>query len=201
MEPTTYLYKRPNHSIIRVVDTDKDTGTPIVKAEHYVSAFTGIDLAVRSVSMSGGKIADALRIIRKLEKASHRDVNLHSLYVEFTAHEKKIIETSALEFDWSKFCASNNTNIWINWLLFLEGFVEGTETHLKTWIPFDPKDPPAEYATWLLEHEKRIQAYDAEVRAATEAAAKKEATKTPGSANEGSTEQSGVVESEFTPAS
>lgn len=191
MEPTTYLYKRPNHSVIRVVDTDPITKTQIVKEEHYVSALIGIDLSVRSVSMNGGTLADALRIIRKIEKAAHRDTRLHAMYVEFTAKEKKIIEDSVLGFDWSKFCATNNTNIWTNWIGFLEGFIAETETYGKTWIPFDPKNPPVEYATWLLEHEKAVAAYDAEVRAATEAAAKKaEAPK----------QDTSVAEGEFTPA-
>lgn len=196
MTATTYLYKRPTHSILRVVDNDPVTNTPIVKQEHYVSAFNGIDLAVRAVSMNNGHLAEALRIIRKLEKASHRDPKLHAQYVEFTAQEKKIIEDSVLGFDWSKFCTQNNTTLWTNWTGFLEGFVSETEIYEKTWLSFDPKNPPSEYAAWLLEHEKNLAAYDAEVRAATEAAAKKaEATK-----DEAPKQDSGVVEGEFTPA-
>jgi hypothetical protein len=195
----TYLYKRPQHFLLRIIANDPDTNTQILKGEQAISAFAGIDIAVRGVSMNNGQLADSLRIIRKLEKASHRETSLHDLYVEFTAQERKIIEASVIGFDWSKFCAQNNTNLWINWIEFLEGFIEGTDTNKATWTVFDPKNPSEDYASWKLAHAELIESYNAEVKAAELRAAAKAAEAKTAEAQAPKTDTS-VVEGDFTPA-
>ena len=167
----TFLYKRPKHSQLQLVQKDKDTGTLIQQGIQPVSAFAGIDAAVRGVSLGGGNLHESLRILRKLEKASHREFNLHPMYVEFTSAEKDIIVNSVNQFNWSKLCADIGHNLWTNWLDFLAGFVSDDELFAQTWIEYDPTNPPAEYAAWKIEYAEALAAYnkaveEAEARAA-----------------------------------
>jgi hypothetical protein len=172
----TYLYKRPAHNTLTITSPDPSTGTPIVRGRHLVSAFAGIDMAVRAVAMNGQNLVEVLRIIRKLEKAMHREVALHAQYVEFTTVEKKIITDSILQFPWSRNAQELGHNLWIMWTSFLEGFDDTSDTYASTWLEYDPMNPPEEYATWKIKHAQDIATWESKVKEAEEAAAAKAAS-------------------------
>ena len=172
-----FLYKRPNHATV-ITDSEKDpkTGTLLIKKQMAVSAFVGIDIAVRGVSIGGTTMVEALRILRKIEKASHDVPNLQDRYLILKPSERKIVETSVTTFNWSKFCTENGINLWTSWLDFLNGFDPEADEYASTWLEYDPMNPPIEYATWKLQHDKDIAAYNDRIaKAEAAAAAKKQA--------------------------
>lgn len=176
MSEQLFLYKRPNHvNVITESAKDPKTGTLIVKKQTLVSAFVGIDIAVRGVSIGGNTMVEALRVLRKIEKSSHAVANLQDRYLILKPGERKLIETSVTTFNWSKYCTDSGINLWINWLEFLEGFDPEAEDYASTWLAYDPLKPPAEYAAWKLQHEKDIALYNERVALAEQAAAKTEA--------------------------
>lgn len=171
----TYLYRRPKHHVLNLINKDPKTGTLIHEGQQLISAFAGIDLAVRGVSMNNGALVECLRILRKIEKAGHREVALQYEYIEFTEAEKKIIETSVLGFGWSKHASEIGHNLWVSWMAFLEGFDPESETYKEAWLEYDPMNPPPAY----VESKRRVEAarekYEAEVRKAEEEAIAKKA--------------------------
>lgn len=169
----TYLYKRPAHNTLTIMSVDPETKTQVVQGRHLISAFAGMDMAVRGVAMNGQNLVEVLRIIRKLEKAMHRQIMLHAQYVEFTAIEKKIITDSILQFPWSKNAQELGHNLWITWTTFLEGFDDSSDVYASTWLEYDPMNPPEEYAAWKIQHAKNISEWEAKVREAEETAASK----------------------------
>lgn len=177
MSEQLFLYKRPDHAKV-ITETAKDpkTGTLIVKKQSLVSAFVGIDIAVRGIAIGGNTMVEALRVLRKIEKSSHAVANLQDRYLILKQSERKIVETSVTTFNWSKFCVDNGINLWINWLEFLDGFDPESDEYSNTWLAYDPLTPPAEYAAWKVQHDKDIRDYDARVAAAENAAADRAAS-------------------------
>jgi hypothetical protein len=177
MSEQLFLYKRPDHAKV-ITETAKDpkTGTLIVKKQSLVSAFVGIDIAVRGIAIGGNTMVEALRVLRKIEKSSHAVANLQDRYLILKQSERKIVETSVTTFNWSKFCTDNGINLWVNWLEFLDGFDPESDEYSNTWLAYDPLTPPAEYAAWKVQHDKDIRDYDARVAAAENAAADKAAS-------------------------
>ena len=177
MSEQLFLYKRPDHAKV-ITETAKDpkTGTLIVKKQSLVSAFVGIDIAVRGIAIGGNTMVEALRVLRKIEKSSHAVANLQDRYLILKQSERKIVETSVTTFNWSKFCTDNGINLWVNWLEFLDGFDPESDEYSNTWLAYDPLTPPAEYAAWKVQHDKDIRDYDARVAAAENAAADRAAS-------------------------
>lgn len=185
MSEQLFLYKRPNHvNVITESAKDPKTGTLIVKKQTLVSAFVGIDIAVRGVSIGGNTMVEALRVLRKIEKSSHAVANLQDRYLILKPGERKLIETSVTTFNWSKYCTDSGINLWINWLEFLEGFDPESESYAATWISYDPMNPPEEYATWKTQHTADIAKYNERVANAEKAAATKKAEQVTASAVE-----------------
>lgn len=166
----TYLYRRPKHNVLTLVNKDPETGTLFPQGQQLISAFAGIDLAVRGVSMNNGALVECLRILRKIEKVGHREVALQHEYIEFTEAEKKIIETSVLGFGWSKHAQEIGHNLWVSWTSFLEGFDPESETYAEAWIAYDPMNPPAAYVESKRKVEAAREKYEAEVLKAEEEA-------------------------------
>lgn len=175
MAEKLFLYKRPNHAVVNDTDRDPATGTVIVKGKSLVSAFFGLDLAVRSVSLGGGTLAEALRVLRKIDKASHTIPQLQDRYLILKQSERKIVEHAVSTFNWSRFCEEQNMNIWISWVEFLEGFDTESDVYAATWLSYDALNPPAEFAEWKLSHSTALEKYNKQV-ADAEAAARSTAT-------------------------
>jgi hypothetical protein len=170
MAEKMYLYHRPNHAVVSDTDRDPETGTVIMRGKSLVSAFFGLDLAVRSVCLGAGTLAEALRVLRKIEKANHAVPQLQDRYLVLKPSERKLIEHACNTFNWSRFCEEQGMNIWTGWMEFLEGFDPESDVYAKTWISYDPLNPPTEYADWKLAHSTDLAHYNARVAAAEAAA-------------------------------
>lgn len=176
MSAKTYLYRRPDHAVVKMPQRTPGSNTVLV-TDVAVSAFQGIEIAVRGTSIGGGTLVEALRVLRKIEEASHDVPKLEARYLVLKPSERKLIEDAVAKFDWSKFCADTGANLWTNWMEFLEGFDPESEEHKKTWIAFDPLNPPAEYVDWKSKHTADLAMYNEAVAAAE--AAKLASTQTP----------------------
>ena len=165
MSAKHYLYRRPDHAIVKMPQRQPGSNTVLV-TDCAVSAFNGIEIALRGTKIGGGTLVESLRILRRIEEASHDVPKLEARYLVLKPSERKLIEEAVVQFDWSKFCADTGANLWTNWMEFLEGFDPESDRYAKTWIAFDPLNPPTEYADWKAKHTADLAAYNEAVAAA-----------------------------------
>jgi hypothetical protein len=148
-----------------------------------VSAYAGINEAIKATGLSGGtNLVDSLRIINKLDKASnYQSADLIDEYVIFTESEKKLIVDSVSAFNWAKLAAESGNTVWTNWAGFLSGIVDSeSEEYALAWTEYVATNPPVEYAEWKTKHTADIAAYnqavaDAEAAAIARKAAEEQA--------------------------
>lgn len=153
-----YLYQRPKHTVIRVPDRLPNGATRFVEAA--VSAFQGIEYAIRGTSLKEPTFVEALRVLRKIEKASHEVPALQHRYLVLKPSERKLIEQAVTKFNWSEFCTNNNIDVWIQWGDFLDGFDSESDIYAETWQAFDPLNPTKEYAEWKQQHQTALEKYN-----------------------------------------
>lgn len=159
-----WLYHRPKHAAVTLVDK-LPNGNNVARGVQAVSAFTGIMEAVKATSMGNGQLIDSLRIIKKLDSANqYPDANLIEEYVVFTEAEKALIIAAVTGFNWSKFVAESGNTVWTSWVEFLAGFnAEFEEEYARSWIAYDPLNPPVEFAEWKKKHAASKAEYEAKV--------------------------------------
>lgn len=188
MSTKSYLYRRPAHINVRMVEKDPETGTNVEKGTQVVVAFAGISEAVKATSMQAGQLVDSIRLLKKLDAPfKHGVLELVDEYIVVTEAEKALMLNAVNSFNWSKFSADTGNTVWINWIGFLAGFNEEfTDEYKFTWTEYDPLNPPVEYAEWKLKHAAAVDARLAAIKQAEEAAvAAKKAAEQTTSAEEG----------------
>lgn len=165
-----YLYQRPKHNIIRVPERLPNGATRFVEAA--VSAFQGIEYAIRGTSLKEPTFVEALRVLRKIENASHEVPALQHRYLVLKPSERKLVEQAVTKFNWSEFCTNNTIDVWLQWGDFLEGFDSESDVYADTWQAFDPLNPTKEYAEWKQQHQIALEKYNQSVANAEAAALK-----------------------------
>ena len=178
MAEKMFLYCRPNHTLIK--SPEKLPNGAVRYVQLAVSAFQGIEYAIRGTSLQAPTLIESLRVLRKFDAASHDVPALHARYVVLKQSERKLVEQAIAKFDWTRFATDNNMDVWLLWTEFLECVDSESEVYAKTWIEYDPMNPPAAFVQWKAEHEKRLAEYnkavaDAEARKLAEAEAEAEA--------------------------
>jgi hypothetical protein len=171
MAEKMYLYRRPDHALVNAPEKLPNGATRFVKVA--VSVFQGIEFAIRGTCLKEPTLIEALRVLRKIDAASHDVPKLQARYVILKQSERKLIEMAIAKFDWSRFCNDNGMDVWLMWDAFLEGVDPESEVYSKTWIEYDAMKPPAEYVEWKAQHEVELAAYNnAVAKAEAEALAK-----------------------------
>lgn len=194
----TYLYHRPAHGHVRIMQKDPATDTVVEAGIQTVSALSGIIEAVKATSLGQGMLVDGIRVIKKLEAAhKYQQADLVDEYIVFTEQEKNVICNAMNTFNWSKFAEETGNTLWTNWIALLAGFsAEFEEEYKAAWLEYDPLNPPAAFAEWKRSHAESVEKYEAAVKAAEEKAIK-EAAKA--AENLDAASDSKVIEGEFAP--
>lgn len=161
--PKTWLFRVPNPGVVRVVQPNAE-GVQTYMGDQLVSAFAGIDEAIRYVGFNGQNLVENLRLLRKFEKAAHkREPGLDFLYIEVTESEKNTIVSAGAGFNWSAYAAQTGNSLWIHWMDLLEIFDTESEAHARAFRVYDPMNPDAEYVEFKRWHAERLAAYEKQI--------------------------------------
>lgn len=157
---TKYLLKVTPAQFIWEEKYNTETNPPTLlsrKLKEVVSAFTGYDFALQSVTQ-GPKLFEIWELRSRLKKlAVPENHDYDARYVVLTAEERELLLQGFRTIDWT---FQQQVTFWVRWDEFF--------ADVKNITDFDEENPPIEYVTWKHEFEQFQVKLAAERKAAEE---------------------------------